>query len=289
MKTLINFNILGIGKAGCNIADSFKQYSQYRIYKIDIEKKKEKKYYQLLRQNNIIEYEKNIPDLSIFLRKVKNELLVIVGGSGNISGIVLRVLEQLKSKCKISILYIKPDISLLGELKYKQHEIIYHVLQEYTRSAVFKQMYIIDNKFLYDNAESSILSLEKKYTVINENITFCYHMINVFNNMSAIESNFEESLLTAKLITIGFCEFDNLFEGEKLFANIEEIREKKYYFAINQKTLSSGDMSFYKKIKDILKNSKISNKEAKISYGIFSTKFDNNLIFFEVRSSDIQN
>ena len=27
--------IFGLGKAGCNIADCFKQYSQYEVHKID--------------------------------------------------------------------------------------------------------------------------------------------------------------------------------------------------------------------------------------------------------------
>ena len=29
-------NIIGLGKAGCSIADQFTQYPQYEIYKIDV-------------------------------------------------------------------------------------------------------------------------------------------------------------------------------------------------------------------------------------------------------------
>jgi hypothetical protein len=30
-------NLIGLGQAGCNIADRFSQYPQYKIYKLDVD------------------------------------------------------------------------------------------------------------------------------------------------------------------------------------------------------------------------------------------------------------
>ena len=32
-------NVIGLGQAGCNIADMLSQYSQYKVYKIDVASK----------------------------------------------------------------------------------------------------------------------------------------------------------------------------------------------------------------------------------------------------------
>ena len=36
--------IIGLGSAGCNIADAFAKHPQYKTYKIDVKKKLKKKY-----------------------------------------------------------------------------------------------------------------------------------------------------------------------------------------------------------------------------------------------------
>jgi cell division GTPase FtsZ len=50
-------NIIGLGQAGCNIAEHFKRYAQYNVFKIDTGLKKEKGVYALEHQNTPEDYE----------------------------------------------------------------------------------------------------------------------------------------------------------------------------------------------------------------------------------------
>jgi hypothetical protein len=73
--------------------------------------------YDVKRQKGPEEYEKNVPSMKTFFRGIKGETLFIVGGSGHISAMCLRIMEQIKDKCEISVLYIRPDTSLLSKNK----------------------------------------------------------------------------------------------------------------------------------------------------------------------------
>ena len=89
--------IIGLGSAGCNIADQFAKYPQYEIYKIDegayTGTRKDANMLSVTRQNSHQEYETNTPDLNSFLHPIKGKVLFIVGGSGNISGMALSALS----------------------------------------------------------------------------------------------------------------------------------------------------------------------------------------------------
>jgi hypothetical protein len=72
-----------------------------------------------------------------------------------------------------------------------------------------------------------------------------------------------------------------------MFFNLDNLREKRYYFSISEKTINE-DIEFYKKIKDFIKEQKNNKENIKISYGIYKSDYDVDLIFQEQRSSDIQ-
>ena len=103
--------IVGIGTAGCNIAQAFKNYGMYDVYQINVALHRNESFYGLKEQNTHEDYERSTPDFSEFFSKIDSDTLVIVCGSGMVSGITLKVLEQLTLKLtsnKVSVLYIKP-------------------------------------------------------------------------------------------------------------------------------------------------------------------------------------
>ncbi len=72
-------NVIGLGQAGCNIADALSKYSQYKIYKIDVgiesdfdfaeqygEAEESKRVYKIKHQKGPEEYEKNVPSMKAF-------------------------------------------------------------------------------------------------------------------------------------------------------------------------------------------------------------------------------
>ena len=140
-------NVIGLGQAGCNIADMLFQHPQYKIYKIDAgiendfdfaeqyeETESKKKIYCIKEQKGPEEYEKNVPSMKTFFRGIKGETLFIVGGSGHISAMCLRIMEQIKDKCELSVLYIRPDTSLLSKNKSLHENATFNILQHIVRA-----------------------------------------------------------------------------------------------------------------------------------------------------------
>jgi malic enzyme len=71
--------IIGLGSAGCNIARLFKNYPQYDVYMIDVDLEGEK-CFALNEENNPEDYERNCPDLSVFLRHIDGDVLFVTSG-----------------------------------------------------------------------------------------------------------------------------------------------------------------------------------------------------------------
>ena len=83
-------NVIGLGQAGCNIADMlFGVSHSIKLYKIDVGIEGTR-CYDVKRQKGPEEYEKNVPSMKTFFRGIKGETLFIVGGSGHISAMCLR-------------------------------------------------------------------------------------------------------------------------------------------------------------------------------------------------------
>ena len=171
--------IIGLGQAGCNIAEKFLQYQQYDVYRIDSEKRSGPKFKKIPVRQTHQEYEEKCPSFKPFLKNAKPPYLFIVGGSGSITGCSLRLLEQLKSE-DIYVLYIKPDVALLSDTKRTQDKIVFGIFQQLARSGLLKRMYIVDNVAL-ENIIKDVPALEY-YDRLNDLIVSTIHMCNVLHN-----------------------------------------------------------------------------------------------------------
>ena len=171
-------NIVGLGDAGCNIADAFAEYPQYKIYKINVDIEG-KGCYNIPEFQTAEEYEAyNYPKIKSFFRGLKDETIFIIGGSGKISCGSLKILESIKNR-NISILYIKPDTSMLDEESQMIERLVYNVMQEYTRSGVFDSMMIISNVEV-DKVIGGAPVIGY-FDKLNEMIVPTVHMINYFS------------------------------------------------------------------------------------------------------------
>lgn len=273
--------IIGLGKAGCAIADRFSQFPQYKIYKIDEGLKKIPSHYAMKRHETPEQYEANCPNLEQFLEGVNQEILFITS-CGNVSGASLRILEQIKDKCKINILYIKPDVSFLSDTNILQNNLLFNVFQEYARSGVFERVYLIDNLKLVDIVGD--LTIREYYEKLNEVIVSNMHMINVFNNTDSVMNNFSTPIETARISTFGLTNFED--GEEKLFFSLDNLRKKRYYYAVPEDVLKS-DGQLMKKISKQLKENKGHDK-MKIDYGVYTTNYDSLYVYFVADSSRIQ-
>ena len=272
--------LVGLGSAGCNIVKKFSQHPQYECYYIDSEEREEKNFYQVQKQKSCEEYENNCPPFDDFFDNVTDDVLFIVGGSGAISGLSLRVLEKLRDR-NINVLYIQPDLQLLGEFGKKQERLTQQILQQYARSGLFKMLYLISNPSLEKINNVSILNYNNQ---LNELIVSTIHMLNIFNHTEPIMQTFDELPETARIATIGLVDVKE--SEQKLFFPLDKIREMRYYYSINREELEKeGDL--LSNVKEYIKEA--STDKVRASYGIYTSNYEQSYGYVVAFSSEIQN
>jgi len=273
-------NIIGLGEAGCGIATALSQYPQYKIYKIDVDATGDG-CYNMPKFETAEEYENyKFPKLKTFLKGIKGKTFFIVGGSGKVSCASLRILEEIKG-LPVSIIYVKPDCELLNKIQKMQDRLVYGVLQEYARSAVFEDMYIISNPLL--DAVVGGAPIIGYYDKLNEVFASTFHMINVCNNTKPVIGKIEKPKETHRIITIGI--FDVKKGEEKMFFSLDKPRERCYIYSINEERLKT-DSGLFKKLKKQVKSK--SHEDLNVSYAVFSTDYEHDFGYIIERTPYIQ-
>ena len=269
--------IIGLGKAGCNIARTFQKYPQYEVFKLDTAYSDENNYYRMEKYENPEDYEENCPDLTYFFKYARGEALFITSGSSPISLSSLHILSQLKDRCKLSVLYVKPNTSALTGQSELIERSVYYIMQEYARSGLFESLYLVEN----ERVEKLLggLPVIGYYDQINDTIASTIHMVNVFDNTKSAINTFSDIHETSRIATFGII---NPKTGEEtsLFG-LDNVREKRYYFAVPEKKLET-DNQLLSRVREQVGN------EQGSSYGIYSTKYQVDYTYSVSRSSQVQ-
>ena len=273
--------IVGLGRAGCNIAKAFSKFPQYETYKIDTSKDAD---ITIRKRNTHEEYDTHFPALKRKLNFTDEDILVIVAGAGVVSGGTLRLLERLQHN-KITVIYIQGDLSIMSEIQKKQEKIVSNVLQEYARSGRLKEIVLISNTML----EKSIgeMAIGGYYETLNQAIVNTLHMINVFTHSEPIIGNFIKPSEISRICTIGIVDMenDNEQEAEKWFYDLTNTRDMVYYYGINEDDLKN-DGTLFRKINNFVK-SKI-KENVNVSYGVFKTTYEQKYCYCIKYSSMVQ-
>jgi len=274
-------NVIGLGQAGCNIADVLSAYPQYKTYKIDVGIEGTR-CYDVKKQKGPEEYEKNVPSMKTFFRGIKGETLFVIGGSGSISAMCLRIMEQIRDKCEISVLYIKPDTSLLSKNKTLHEKATYGVLQEFSRSGLLRMLYLVSNTNLENIlGEVPIIGYNNK---INELLVSTIHMINVFRNSEPVMGKIEDPQEASRIATFGISDIEG--NEEKSFFSLDRTKERCYIYSINEERLKTdGDLR--KKIVSHVKEQS-ETEDLKVSFGVFPTNYQQDYCYILNYTSIIQ-
>ena len=274
-------NVIGLGQAGCNIADMLSAYPQYKTYKIDVGIEGTR-CYDVKKQKGPEEYEKNVPSMKTFFRGIKGETLFVVGGSGSISAMCLRIMEQIKDKCEISVLYIRPDTSLLSKNKTLQESATYGVLQEFARSGLLEMLYLVSNINL-ENILGNV-PIIGYIDKINELLVSTVHMINVFRNSEPVMGGIEDPQEASRIATFGISDIEG--NEEKSFFSLDRAKERCYIYSINEERLKTdGDLR--KKIVSHVKEQS-ETEDLKVSFGVFPTNYQQDYCYILNYTSIIQ-
>lgn len=262
-------NIVGLGSAGCGVASALSVYPEYKIYKIDVDTKGDR-CYNVPKFETAEEYEAyDYPKLKTFFKGIKGKTYFIVGGSGKISCASLKILEKIKN-LSISIIYIKPDYDLLNDVQKMQDRVVYGVLQEYARSAVFDEICLVSNSDL--DLVIGGAPIIGYYDKLNELLASTFHMINVFTNSSPVMGKLQKPKQTHRIMTIGL--FDAKKDQEKMFFSLDNSREKCYIYIINEDKLKT-DSTLFKKLKEQVKSK--TSEDINVTYAVFSSDYEYDL------------
>ena len=277
-------NVVGLGGAGCAIAKQFEKYPQYNVSYVDTGLTKSKSQFPITKRDSHEEYDKRQIRMTRFVNALpaSDSCLLVMAGSGAVSGASLQVLKFLSKRFTVSVLYVKPDHELLGRQAYLQDRICYNVLQEYARSGAIRDICLVSNAHIEEILEES-LTTENYFDKVNELISYTYHMVNVFERTTPILDNLVKNENHVRIHTMGLVDFDT--GEEKMFFPLDKADNKCYYYAISNKELEKD----YKLLRSISKKVRSRTPDgSEPSYQIHSTNYDTNFAFAEFWTSNIQ-
>tara|TARA_B100000287_G_scaffold435324_1_gene503073 strand:+ start:2943 stop:3785 length:843 start_codon:yes stop_codon:yes gene_type:complete len=277
-------NIIGLGKAGCKIAELFNQYSQYTVFKLDSDEKlkRKKNCIYIPTQGSVELYDSNPVNLNKLKKNLDDdkELYFILCGTGKVAGSSLWILREL-SDYKINIIYIKPNLETVDNKSKLRHRVHFHVLQEYARSGVFERFIIIDNTMVSDIiGKTSILNY---YNNINKFILNTIHWLNIYNNTEPVFDTYRDEIKTSRICTLSFVDMEEEEEREIFF--LKNCNKIKYFYGVNRIKIESDD-NLLEKVNRI--STKDKEDKTSISYGIYPTDLDTGVCFALKSSSTIQ-
>jgi len=271
--------VVGLGKAGCNLAKAFSKFPQYTTYGIDTTPEAD---ITIKKRTTHEEYDKNFPNLKKKLKFADEDITVIIAGSGTISGGSLRLLEQLRNN-KVTVIYIEGDLTIMSETQKKQEKIVSGVLQEYARSGRLENIVMISNAALQSTIGD--ISIIGYYDTLNHAVVNTVHMMNVLKHSEPIIGNFIVPSDISRISTIGIVALEDTSEEEKWFYDLTNARDVVYYYGINEDDLRN-DGTLFKKINTFIK-SKI-NEGVNVSYGVFKTTYEQKYCYCIKYSSMVQ-
>lgn len=245
-------NIIAIGSKASRLADKFKQFEQYN----EIISFKDNE----LQASSIEEYE-NIDFNN--LNSDLDENLFIFFGENERTACALKLIEKYKNK-KNYVFYIRPNLNDLDFDKLKQERLFYNVFQEYARSGLFEDLYLINIKDLEEiTPDLNLIEYENK---IFNTLSNLIHNLNCYNHIEPLKENYISCPIAARINTIGIFNLEQNFD-QWLFP-VEDVSHLCYYVAVDEKTLQN-DTNLLKKINDFVELRQQRFGKNRVKYSVF--------------------
>ena len=254
-------NIIGLGNVGCRVAIRITEHNKavYNTFLIDTIKHKGAKSKKIDKQATPEMYEENYKSCKRFLTNLSESTVVVLSGEDLVTSCILRLLEEIKGKTKITVLYIMPDIEMLPKVPSMHERMMRGILQQYARSGLMERIYLISASNM-----SEIMGpvhLMEYESALYKTISYYFHMLNYYENSSPIMSNESIPIDAARISTVGVFDLDS--KEEKMFFNLDFPREVVYYYGVQKEVLDT-DVQFYTSIKEHVKQSEIGSVNYKI-------------------------
>lgn len=272
--------IIGLGQAGCNLAEMYEDLndSTYQVKLIDSDIEGPN-CFSVPKYDDPEKCEQNFPDVSKFLEDCHSNVMMFIGGGGNISAASLKILYHLVNRKNVFVVYVRPEPMLIKNVLHEK--VVFNVLQEYVRSGMFRSLILVDNLCIEEiNGDVPVINHFKE---INKTIFQTIYGLDVSGRRPAVVDNFTPPKDISCIHTYGVYSYEH--DEEKLFYELKDIDFKCYYFFINEEQLKT-DGKIFKEIKNRLKKKVVDG--VKISYIIHSTASEENYCLITASSSQIQ-
>jgi len=272
-------SLIAIGEKATLFAESLKDYPEYTSYCFRHGHKED--CFSVPVFSEAQRYEEPLVDLEEFLKGCCEDVTAIISGDEAINLTALQILEVVKNK-NIEILFFKPDQKLLGTAMKQINNLTYNVLQEYTRSGLFGQMFIFDLGAVDQvAAAASLQSFEK---VRMEFVAGHYHTLNWLRNSEAVAGTDDEHQPVNCLASIGVTDLE--LSEIKMLNKLDFVRERVYYYGIPEKKVKE-DAGLRSKILEGYKKNMDENISS--SFKIYSIPFKQELVYVVEYTSAVQN
>ena len=277
--------VIGLGKLGCSVAEELTAYPEYRIYKIDAGID-ERGSLRLEPQKSIDNYEQNLDqdEVSVYLRSIKedDDVLLIVEGGDPVSGATLKILETIKD-ANLSVLYLCPDREMISEISKRDDKICYNILQEYARSGVLENIFLVNQPSLDQLiGDVSISEYEKSVSYF---VAYVLAMINYFTHTEPVLANKIQPSNISRIVTLGTSSIEEEGASINLLFPLAKATDIHFYYGIPKQDLLE-DTSLIKKIKQHVKNYKTSDLST--SFSVYETSLEARIVLCVAHSSKIQ-
>jgi hypothetical protein len=264
-------NIIGLGKTGCVIAEKFSKYPQYKVFKLSIEEG------NIEEQTTPEEYESKTSHAPFTL---DGPIDFILSGDEIVIASSLKILEGYKNH-EIRIIYIRPSQRFATGLQTATDRVVFNVLQEYTRSNKFVSFYVISYEMVAKMVGK--IPIVGYYDKLNTVIADTIHMLNYLDHIEGSMDTFMDMPTTYCMKTIGLMDIDTGVEN--LFYDLDEVRDKRYYYSINEEQLNNdGDLfdSINQQVEESITDI------TKAMFGVYPSQYKENYCYVVYSSPHIQ-
>jgi hypothetical protein len=258
-------SLLGVGNTGSKIVEQLSKYEQYNIITIDEGN-------GIKKCSSPEEYENKCPSFKKLFKKIDKKVFVFISASGNISGALLRILEQLKEN-NVNVVCISSDSITLSSMANLQQNLVVGVLQEYARSGMIDNLYLLDNSKIEDIMTD--VSIDQYWEKINETIAYLFHTFMFFDNT---EPTIKFGDLENNIANIHTFSFLDKEKQKKLLYELKYVTNEIYYFSLgNDKKKNS--------LKEIKNFALEQSQNTKIGVHIYESDSKDDLTYFLASTS----
>lgn len=259
-------NLVGIGNTGTKIVENLSQYPQYNIYKID-------EGLNIAKQTSPENYEKKCPSFKKMFSKSKGDFYIFLSASGNISGILLRLLEQLKSN-SLNVLVVTTDPKLLSVTGKLQQNLVIGIMKEYARSGLIERFYCLDNSLLEEMIGDC--PIDRYYDSLNEFICYLFHSHMCMENTKPIMETKQEEIEIARICTFGLLDRQG---NKKMFFLINNPTQERYYYSFSKEELAKNS-----KILQNIKNNLTEQENITKTFAVFESEETDKYVLIEQKT-----